>query len=98
MSNDEARINDEARMTNVLAAQSFGSSHNLGLRYLLLQIFEKIRCSSFASSHRVRAWGFNSGIARAIIRRKCFVSRASLRQVPILFRNSFLETASSAST
>ena len=54
--------------------------------YLFLQILEKIRCSSFASSQSVRACGFNSGTARTIIRRKCLVSRASFRQVPMLFK------------
>ena len=53
--------------------------------YLFLQILEKIRCSSFASSQSVRACGFNSGTARTIIRRKCLVSRASFRQVPMFF-------------
>src|SRR5438876_877362 len=45
-----------------------------------------------------KSCSFNSGTARTIIRRKCLVSRASFRQVPMFLRNSFLETASSAST
>ena len=51
-----------------------------------------------ASSQTFFASGFSSGMARTGIRKKCFVSRASLRQVAMDFRNSFFETASSAST
>ena len=53
------------------------------------QIFEKIRCNAFASSHNSRASACSSGTARAIIRRKCFVSRDSFLQVPMHFNNSF---------
>jgi hypothetical protein len=64
----------------------------------LLQIFEKIRCNSRASNQSFRASGFNFGTARTAMRRKCFASRTSFLHVPMLFKNSFFETASSAST
>src|SRR5437762_8484611 len=82
-------------MTKAFGFAAFGCSHRGQSFYLFLQILEKIRCSSFASSQSVRACGFNLGTARTIIRRKCLVSRASFRQGPMLFRNSFLETAGS---
>src|SRR6266536_1739513 len=88
--------NDEARMANVipwLFVIAFRNSF-----FPLLQIFEKIRCSSRASSQSLRASGFNSGAARTALRRKCFASRASFLHVPMLFKNSFFETASSALT
>src|SRR4030095_2440188 len=64
----------------------------------LLQIFEKIRCKAFASRHSSRAPDFSSGTARAAIRRKYLLSPASFLHVPIHFRNSCFETASSASS
>src|SRR5205807_7399441 len=87
---------------------SFGLGYSAFLQHLsfvpfhsffpLLQIFEKIRCKALASSHSSRASNFNSETARAGMRRKCLLSRASFLQVPMHFRNSFLETASSASS
>src|SRR6266513_347475 len=76
-----------------IAALNIG--HSLPL--LLRKIFEKIKCSSFASCQRSRASSLRVGSAVAAIRRKNFVSFASFLQVPILLMNSFLDTASSAS-
>src|SRR6266480_1075540 len=71
----------------------FGLRHSgFGLSYLFLQILEKIRFSSLASVQSFRASGLSFGTARTIIRRKCFVSRASFRHVPMFLRNSFFDT------
>src|SRR5207237_2956424 len=73
-------------------------AHSASLLLSTSPNFGENQCSSLASVQIVRACGFNSGTARTAMRRKCLVSRASFRQVPMLFRNSFFETASSAST
>jgi len=57
--------------------------------HLLLQILEKMRCSSFASIQSSRACDFSSGTAGTVMRRKCFVSRASFRQGADAFQKLF---------
>jgi hypothetical protein len=56
------------------------------------QILEKMRWSSVASCQRRRAWDLCSEQARAIMRRKKRVSRASLRQRPMILAKSFVES------
>src|SRR5438874_3140781 len=71
--------------------------HSPGVSFYLRQMAQNIRCSSLASCQSFRASAFKEGSDIATIRRKNFVSRASLRQKPILCLKSFRETASSAS-
>src|SRR5439155_15334756 len=96
--NDEVRRKSEAQMTKHQHI-SFDLCVSSLFRHfsLVLQILEKIRFSSLASIQSFRASALSSGTARTIIRRKCFVSRASFRHVPMFLRNSFFDTASSAS-
>ena len=83
-------MNDEARMTKGFAAQSFGGSHDAGVLLSPPNLGEDKGAILLLLAKSVRALGFNSGTARTIIRRKCFVSRASFRHVPMVLQKFLL--------
>jgi hypothetical protein len=111
MTNDEGgmRQNDEARMTNdegmtksecrkrsAIRHPSFGFVSSFSLFSDSPDFREdEVQLSGF--HHSSRASGFSFGTARTDMRRKNFVSRASFLQVAMHFKNSRLETESSAS-
>src|SRR6266852_2053195 len=93
MANDEVRNKAKARLTNELAVRrSFVTGHFCFVIHFspFSKSWRRSDAVPFASIQSAHAWGLNSGTARAIIRRKCFVSRASCGRC-----RCFLETLSS---
>jgi hypothetical protein len=64
------------------------------LAFHFLRIEQKISSNSFASRYNFRASCASCGSEATIIRRKNFVSFASFTHRPIVFRKSFVDTAS----